>query len=168
MFKHSCAPPSFSITGAQKYQRCQSGEENDKARRQNAIKGPDRSFNRANRSIIEMEISFSFSQRRAESAGLLWKDNININASPSNMPGLGFFLSPGAVLKAALICCEILISDRSLCKPPSGPLGSCSASRLLSHREGFGIPGPDPATGCSGQQVERAEERHSLRVEERK
>lgn len=67
------ATPSFSITGARKYQRCQSGEENDKAQRQNAIKAPDRSFSRANRSIREMEISLSFSQGRAESADILKK-----------------------------------------------------------------------------------------------
>lgn len=65
-----------------------------------------------------METSLSFSLGKAESADILRKVNININASPSNMPRLGFSLSP--VLKAALICCEILISDCSMCKPPQG------------------------------------------------
>lgn len=65
-----------------------------------------------------MKISLSFSQGMAESADILRKDNININASPSNMPRLAFPLPPGVVLKAAPICCEIVISDGSVCKPP--------------------------------------------------
>lgn len=48
------------------------------------------------------------------------KDNININASPSNIPGLSYPLPPGTVLKAAPICSEMLIPDCSACKSPQG------------------------------------------------
>lgn len=101
IFVHSNtdAPPPFSITGAQKYQRCPSGEENDKAQQQNAIKAPDGSLNGANRSIRDGDI-FKLLPGEGGTADILREDNININASPSNMHAC-FCLPPGVVLKAA-------------------------------------------------------------------
>lgn len=68
---------------------------------QSVIKTLDVSFNKDRVNIREMEISLSFglSCGREASADILRKDNININASPSNMTRLSFFLPLSVVFK---------------------------------------------------------------------
>lgn len=73
----------------------------------NVIKTFDMSFNEDKRSISETEISLSFalSQGGQRVHTFREKDNININASPSNMPGQSFLLPPGVVLKTFRLWC---------------------------------------------------------------
>lgn len=71
------------------------------------IKTLDVRFNedRVNIREMEMSLSFSLSCGREASADILRKDNININASPSNMTRLSFFLPLSVVFKTFRLWC---------------------------------------------------------------